>query len=77
MSVYDPMAELRKERDEEAARSRGELRDSFARAALPALVTEFLASEASAEQVWDDYDELASSAYMIADAMLRARENPQ
>ncbi|MBD1404267.1 hypothetical protein N4Q63_08295 [Leclercia adecarboxylata] len=45
------------------------LRDYFAAKAMQALVTSGLNTGA-----WDDYDDLAKSAWSIADAMLRARE---
>lgn len=46
------------------------LRDAFAIGALPACVEAFMHSGSA----WDSYDDLAESAYRIADAMLRARE---
>lgn len=45
------------------------LRDWFAGQALGVLVAEFM----KIDSAWHDYDDVASSAYGIADALLRAR----
>ena len=46
------------------------IRDYMAAKALPAIVAEFM-EDGSA---WDSYDDVADSAYLIADAMIRRRE---
>lgn len=46
------------------------LRDQFAGQAMQALIGGGIESDA-----WEGYDELANSAYRIADAMLRAKGN--
>jgi hypothetical protein len=73
-----PQIESRVERDYDNAPSYAvpysyggmTLRDYFAAEAMAGGIREFFA----AGDAWDDYDDLASSCYLMADAMLKARK---